>query len=177
MKNLVKILSTGLIATLLLPTLAFAHENKGTEVRFETSIEKRLQKIEKGENKGEHKEVRAKANATTTAAAITKKAVRIQTSADGMLSFNDRIGALIANSSAEGKAALEAKFAAFKIGAADAKVQATAAISGAAQVNASNSTTTNATLLAAAKVDVKEANGFLHDAKKALMQILRSLWN
>ena len=173
MKNLIKILSTGVIATLLLPTLALAHENKGSEVRFETSIEQRLQKIEKGE----HKEVRAKANATTTAAAVTKKAVRIQTAADGMLSFNDRIGALIANSSAEGKAALEAKFAEFKTDAADAKVQAAAAISGAAQVNASNSTDTNATLLAAAKVDLKEAKGFLHGAQKALMQILRSLWN
>jgi hypothetical protein len=174
MKNLVKVLSAGVIATLLVPTLALAHENKGKdEVRFSTSIEKRLQKIEDGE----HREVRIKANATTTAAAFTKKAVRIQTSADSMLSFNDRIGALIASSSAEGKAALEAKFAAFKTGAADAKVQAAAAISGAAQVNASNSTTTNAALLTAVKVDIKEANGFLHDAKKALMQILRLLWN
>jgi len=173
MKNLIKILSTGVIATLLLPTLALAHENKGSEVRFETSIEQRLQKIEKGE----HKEVRTKANATVTAEAVTKKATRIQTAADSMLSFNGRIGALIASSSAEGNAALEAKFAAFKTDAADAKVQAAAAISGAAQVNASNSTTTNATLIAAAKVDLKEANGFLHDAKKALMQILRSLWN
>lgn len=173
MKNLIKILSTGAIATLLLPTLALAHENKGPEVRFGASIEQRLQKIEKGE----HREVRAKANATTTAAAITKKAVRIQTAADSMLSFNDRIGALIASSSADGKAALEAKFATFKTGAADAKAQATAAVSGAAQVNTSNSTTTNAALLAAAKVDLKEANGFLHDAKKALMQVLRLLWN
>ena len=171
MKNLTKVLATGAIAVLLMPTLALAHD-KGTQVRLGASIEHRLEKLEKGEHKKFHKA----GHASTTAAVITKQAVRVQTAADTMLSFNDRIGALIASSSVEQKAALEAKFTVFTSGAASAKVEAGSAISGAAQVNANNSTTTNAALLAAAKVDLREARGFLHDAQKALMQILRTLW-
>ncbi len=181
MKNLTKIIATAAMAALILPTFALAHENegKGLEVRIGANIEHKIDRIEKGEHKdrNEHKGDRVAANATTSAAVIVKKATRIQVAADSMLSFNDRIAALIATSDATVKAALETKFAAFKTAGASAKVEAGNAAGGAAQVNASNSTTTNATLLAAAKVDLREAKGFLHDAQKGLMQILRSLWD
>ena len=173
MKNLTKIIATGVVAVLLAPSLVLADENRDSERRLETRIEHRLDKIEKGA-RGER---RAEVHASTTAASIIKKATRVQATADSMLSFNDRIGALIASSSAETKTKLETAFIAFKSDAVNAKVQAAAAISGAAQVNASNSTTTNTALLVAAKVDLREAKEFLHNAQKGLMQILRSLWN
>ena len=176
MKNITKILATGAIATLLLPTLALAHEGE-VKGNLEVRIENRLEKAEKKEvREVKHDERRVK-HASTTAAAITKAGVRIQTAADTMLSFNDRVGALIAGADAEIKAALEAKFAAFKTAGANAKVEAGNAISGAAQVNATNSTTTNASLIATAKVDLREAKGFLHEAQKTFFSILRMFWN
>ena len=179
MNILTKVIATSAVATLLLPTLALAH-GIGVGVKGDNSLQVRIEKgIVRAENKDsrdQNKEDRQVKHATTTAAAITKQAVRIQTAADTMASFNDRIGALIAGADATVKADLETKFAAVKTAEANAKVQAGNAITGAAQVNASNSTTTNATLLAAAKVDLREAKGFLHEAQKALFSILRIFW-
>jgi hypothetical protein len=184
MKNLTKILATGAMATLLLPTLAFANEG-GLKARgdgnLQLRIEHQLDKVEKKEVRNdkhdEKHDARRIKSATTTAAAITKQGVRIQAAADTMLSFNTRVEALIASSSTDGKAALEAQFAAFKTAGVSAKVEASNAITGVAAVNANNSTTTNASIIATAKVDLKQAKGFLHDAKEAFFYILRTLWN
>ncbi len=174
-KNFTKLVAGSAAAMLLLPTLALAHEgdNKGKNT-LQHRIEVRLDKAERHEKHDDDNKVK---NASTTAAKITKQAVRVQAAADTMLSFNARISALIASSSADSKAALQAKFAQFQTGATNARLEAGKAITGSAQVNASNSTTTNASLLAAAKVDLKEARGFLHDAKEAFFSVLRSLWN
>ena len=178
MNSIFKVVAGSTLGVLLLPTLAFAHEGvvKGDVGVLGVRIEKALDKIEK---KGEHmdrKEHRLMAHATTTAAAIGKQALRIQAAAESMLSFEGRVSALIASSSAEGKAALEAKFAAFKSAATSAKLEAGSAIVGSAAVSATNSTTTNASLLAQAKIDLREARNFLHEAKVALLSIFRSLW-
>ncbi len=174
-KNFTKVIAGSAAAMLLLPTIAFAHDdgdNKGKN-SLQVRIENRLEKAEHREDKHDD---RVTKNASTTAAAITKKGVRIQAAADTMLSFNTRVSALIASSSASSTAALQAKFAQFQTAATSAKVEAGKAITGSAQVNATNSTTTNATLLAAAKVDLREARSFLQDAKEAFFSILRSLW-
>ena len=167
----------------MIPTLALAHENEtklgvgaGLNVRIEKGIERAEKHDEKKDHRDEKHEDRKVKQATTTAAAITKQGVRIQAAADTVLSFNARMSALIASSSADTKAALEAKFATYTTAAANAKVEAGKAITAAAQINASNSTTTNATLITTAKVDLKEAKGFLHDAKEAFFSILRTLW-
>ena len=178
MNIVTKILATSAMATLLLPTLALAHE--GT-VKSDNSLQVRIEKgflrAENKDSRDEKKEDRQVKHASTTAAAITKQGVRIQTAAETMLSFNDRIGVLIAGADADVKAALEAKFTAFKTAGASAKVEAGNAITGAAQVGATNSTTTNASLIAAAKIDLREAKGFLHEAQKALFSILRIFWH
>ena len=174
-----KLIAGSAAAMLLVPTLAFAHEDSvkaHVGVSIGNRIEKALDRIEhKGKNevkKDEHKVMQA----TTTAAAITKKATAVQVAADTMLSFNSRVSALIASSSAETKAALQTQFNTFTTAATNAKVEAGKAISGSAQVNATNSTTTNATLLAAAKVDLKEAKSFLNEARKALFSIFQALF-
>lgn len=190
MKNLTKYIATGAIVALMAPTLALAHDNNdiksttGLQVRIEKGIDRAEhrdehrdeRKDERKEHRDEHKsEFKAK-HATSTASAITKGAVRIQAAADTMLSFNSRIAGLIASSSVETQAALQAKFAEFTLDVGSAKTEASAAAATAAQVNASNSTTTNASLIVSAKTDLKEARGFLHDAREAFFSILRSLW-
>lgn len=171
MKKLTQVLATGAIASLLLPTLAFAHEGK-TSVNFEQHLTAKIEK--KFDQAGKH-EARKDARATTAAAAITAKAVRVQKTVDVFASFDARLGAAVASSS--NAVALTAKFNDYKTNATSAKVEAGKAIAGAAQVSTANSTSTNAALLVQAKVDLKESKGFLQDAKKLFMQILRSLWN
>lgn len=181
--NLITKTAAGIaVATLLVPTIAFGHEGEdkkglGAEGALKMRIEHKLEKAENREHREEKREDRWTKNASTTAAAIIKKGQRIQLAADTMLSFDARIASLIASSSVEEKAGLEALFAKFKTSATSSKTEAQAAINTAAQINASNSTTTNANLFLSAKTDLKEAKGFLHDAKEALFSILRSLWN
>lgn len=175
-----KVAAGAAAAALLVPSLAFAHEGdvkvRG-QVSIGTRIEKTLDRIEhKGDKHADKLEHEGK-RATTTAAAITKKAVRIQGSVDAMAGFNTRIQGLIASSSASEQADLNAKFGTYTTAAANAKVEAGKAISGVAQVNASNSTSTNASLITQAKVDLREAHSFLKDAQKALFSLLRSLWD
>lgn len=174
MTHLNKIAAAGAVAMMLAPSLAFAHTEASVGVK--ARIEQNLIRIEhKGDveaRKGAHKtEV-----ATTTAARTSKEANKIKASADMMLSFNDRIQALIASSSADAKADLQNQFNTFKTAAVNAQTKAAAAISVAAQVNANNSTTTNASLNAEAKADVKAGKGFLHDAMKSLFGLLHDLW-
>ena len=174
-QTLTKVLAGSATAMLLLPTIAFAHDNGDN--RGKNSLQVRIEnRLEKAEGRNDRNDDRATKHATTTAASITKKALSIQAAADTMLSFNGRVSALIASSSVETKAALQAKFTQFQTAAANAKIEAGKAITGSAQVNATTSTSTNATLLAAAKVDLHEARNFLHDAKETLFSILRSLW-
>jgi len=181
--NLITKTAAGIaVATLLVPTIAFGHEGEakkglGFEGALKMRIEKKLDKAEKRDLKEQSRDERVLKLATTTAASIAKQGERIKLAADTMLSFDARIAALIASSSSEEKAALEAKFAEFKSDAASSKIEAQAAINAAAEVNASNSTTTNANLLISAKTDLREAKGFLHDAREALFSILRSFWN
>ncbi len=170
-------IATGAIASLLLPTLALANE-RGVRAdgALKLRIEHRLEKAEKRDMRGEKHEDHLGKRATTSAAAITKQGVRIQNASDNLLSFNVRMSALIAGAGVEEKAALEAKFAEYTTAATHAKLEAGKAIAGAAQVNANNSTTTNATLIAAAKTDIREAKAYLHTAKETFFSILRTLW-
>lgn len=180
MNLITKSIAGAAVATLLVPTIAFGHEGgKGLHAdgALKMRIEKKLEHAEKRDLKERKHEYRVLKHSTTTAAAITKQGERIKLAADTMLSFDARIAALIASSSAEAKAGLEAKFAEFKADAASSKTEAQAAINTAAQISASNSTTTNASLMLSAKTDLKEAKGFLHDAKEALFSIFRSLWD
>lgn len=178
MNLITKSIAGAALATLLVPGIAFGHEDAGLKAdgALKMRIEKKIEKAEKREHKEHDRDARVLKLATSTAASISKQAQRIQASADVLLSFDARIAALIASSSAEGKAALEAQFAEFKSDATSAKVEAGKAITAAAQVNGSASTTANAALLASAKTDLKESKGFLHDAREALFSILRSLW-
>lgn len=176
MKQFTKVVAAGAVATLLVPTLAFA-DNDRSKHSLEARIQKGIERIEKKDTHTKKHELKADARATSTAAAYSKQAARIQASADTMLSFDARMTALIANASGDEKAALQAKYAEFKADATNAKIEAGKVITTTAQVNANNSTTTNATLLAQAKVDLKESRGFLVEAKLALFSILRALWN
>lgn len=176
MKNFTKVAAAGAIATLLIPTLAFA-DNDRSKKSLEVRIEKGIERVEKKGDHDKRKEFRADARATSTAAAYSKQALRVQGAADTMLSFEARIAALIASSSLSEKASLEAKYAEFRQDALSAKTEAGKVVSAMAQVKAENSTTTNATLLAQAKVDLKESKSFLIEAKQALFSILRALWN
>lgn len=178
MKNLIKLITTGAIAALLLPTLALANEGGGVrgEGANKPRFEHRLEKAEKREARDAKYPDRLGKRATTTAAAITKQGVRVQQASENLLSFSTRASALIANADAEDKTALEAKFAAYATAANNAKVEALKAITTAGQIQATNSTSTNAALLISAKADLKEAKGLLHDAKQAFFSILRTLW-
>ncbi len=176
-KTFTKVLAGSAAAMLLLPTLALAHGGENWEKSKNWGKNSLQVRIENRLDKAEHRDDRPIKNATTTAASITKKGVRIQAAVDTMLSFNGRVSALIASSSAETMAALQAKFSQFQTAATNAKVEAGAAITGAAQVNATNSTTTNASLIATAKADLREARNFLQDAKEAFFSILRSFFN
>ncbi|MSR70489.1 hypothetical protein EXS62_00370 [Candidatus Kaiserbacteria bacterium] len=179
MKNLIKFITGGALVALMLPTLALANENGSNAVKvradLQTRIEKQFNRIEKGDKHDVKKDEKKFDRATTTAANITKQAVRIQGAVDVLASFDARLQTNIASSS--NAAALTLKYNDYKTAATGAKTKAGTAISGAAQVNATNSTTTNAALLATAKVDLKESKGFFHDAQKLFMQILHSLWN
>lgn len=167
----------GAAALLVVPSLAFAQDDVRAKGSIDVRINKAIERIEKKDTKQDHKDERWTKYATTTAAAITKQASRIQANVDSMLSFDARLTALIAGADATEKAAIEAKYAEYKADAANAKSEAGKAITTSAQVNASNSTTTNAALLASAKTDLKESRGFFVEAKIALFSILRSLWN
>lgn len=168
----------GAAALLVVPSLAFAHDGINAKGSLDVRLGKAIERIEKKDTKHDNnKDERRSKYATTTAAAITKQATRIQANVDSMLSFDARLTALIAGADATEKAALEAKYAEFKADASNAKIEAGKAITTSAQVNASNSTTTNATLLASAKTDLRESRGFFVEAKIALFSILRSLWN
>ena len=170
-------------AALLLPFAASAHSlglsvdgHAKVGVSIGDRIDKALDRIEHKGDTDTHKDERTFERATTTAAKITAKATRVQVAADSMLSFEARVAGLISSSTIEDKTAIQAKFDAFKSGAISAKTEAGNAISVAGQVNATNSTTTNASLLAQAKIDLREARNFLKDATQALFSVLRSLW-
>jgi hypothetical protein len=167
----------GAIATLLVPTFALAHQggDRG-EGNLTLRAEHRLAKMEKKEHHFEkHGESLGK-HATTTATTITKQGVRIQNASEDLLSFNARMNALIANADAADKVGLEAKFAAYTTAASNAKIEAGKAMATAGQINAANSTTTNAALITSARADLREAKGLLHDAKETFFSILRTLW-
>jgi hypothetical protein len=177
MNTITKGIATGVIAALLVPTLAFADNDNRGKASLELRIQKGIERIEKKGQHNDKREERLLKHASTTAAKITAKAQGIQAAANTMLSFETRIGGLIASSSVEGKAALETKFAQFKQSATSSVSKAQSAINLSAQANASTTaSSTNAALLAQAKVELKEAKGFLHEAKKVLFSILRSLW-
>lgn len=179
MKTITKSVTVGAITALLLPTLAFAHsegQQKSLEVRIQKGIERVERRNEHKDDRDDKREMRFQAYATTTAAKLSKQAARIELGATTMLSFNTRIQALIASSS-DNQAELQAKYAAYTASATNAKTEAGKVIAAAAQVTASSSTTTNATVLASMKTDLREAQNFLGEAKKALFSLLRSLWD
>ena len=167
---------------LLLPTLAFAHEDAkakvglGINLRVGDHIERTLDRIEKGEIRKDNENKNEGRAASTTAANITAKSNRITASANAMLSFVPRVSAAIASTSADTQAALNAKLASFTTEANNAKVQAQAAVTVATGINANNSTTTNASLAVQARTDLKAARDLLNSARKDLFSILRSLW-
>lgn len=178
--NIKTIGATAALTAFLLPSLAFAHGAEGkanVQANVSAKIEKALDRVERKDDHRKDKEERRLRQATATAAAITKAAVQVQSSADALLSFNTRVSALIASASAAERAALQTEFAAYTTAAANAKVEAGKAIAAVAGVTAQTGSTTNATLLAQAKTDLKEARGLLHDALQGFFSVIRSLWN
>ena len=116
------------------------------------------------DNDGDDGHVKAHAS-TTASGAITKKANRIELMADVLGS----IGATLEGKLASTTASSTADISALNSGIANSKVQAHAAI------NLVAGSSTDATVLAQAEVDVKAAQGFLNDARKALAGIWRTV--
>ena len=173
-----KVIAGSAIAMMLVPALAFANEGKGDAgARLHGRIEAQIFKIEHKDERWQKQEDRIRAHASSTSSSIIKKATRIQEAADTMLSFQGRVGALIASSSVVDKAALNAKLNIFASNATSAKAKAGEAITVANQVNASSSASSTLSLIAAARADLKQAKQFLHDAQKAFLSILRALWH
>lgn len=192
-KLLQKSLAALALAGLLLPVAASAHglglnlggglnlgsgEKDKTEVEGNGSVNVHANaKVEKHDNKGEHKDrVEGTKNASTTAAVIVKKANRISTVADLMASMSTTLGTKITNSTVADKTALNAKLADFNTVTAGAKTQAAAAVATAGQINANASSTVNASFITAAQANLKAARDFLHQARLDISAILRALW-
>lgn len=122
---------------------------------------------------------RAGAQASTTAARITKESVRLQGTADLMASMSSTLGAKISGAglSASSTADANAKLADYNVSISNAKAKAAAAAAAAAKINAASSTTANASLIAEARTNLYGASGFLATAKKDLMSIVWMLWS
>ena len=175
---------------MLLPMAASAHENKGlnlgafigqgilhanvnANVGNKDGDQNRKGGNEGKVNKGEkehatstkNKEV---AHASTTAAVIVKQATRLNNLADFMGSLSAVLSARIASSSlsASSTATANAQLAGYNTAIANAKVQATAAI-----------TAANAGALSTAKADVRAARTWLETARKDLRHILQIIFN
>src|SRR3989344_5236164 len=119
-----KVIAGSAIAMMLVPALAFANEGKGDAgVRLQGRIEAQIFKIEHKGERGQKQEDRIRAHASSTSSSIIKKATRIQEAADTMLSFQGRVGGLIASSSVADKAALEARLGVFGKKATSAQAQ------------------------------------------------------
>ena len=130
----------------------------------------------RGDDRDEHKkgEVKANASASTTAAAVTKKANRIQITADVLGSIG---AALESKLSALGttSAAVVAATADYKTQLTGAKPEAQAAITAAATLNASSSTSTIDAIRAQAKASFEAARDFLKAARADLMVMFQFL--
>lgn len=186
------------MAALLLPMAASAHGvglNLGGGLNFGAGGEKTKTQVEGNgdfnvnanakigdrhdgdrDDRDEHKkEVRAAANASTTAAVVIKKANRLQNIADFMGSIGTTIEAKLAALGTTSPAVTTATVD-YKTQLSSAKAQANAAIATAATVDAGNSTTTNASILAQAKASLQAAKDFLATAGADLRIMLRFLW-
>jgi hypothetical protein len=134
-----------------------------------------------GDNDGRHatSTTAVGVNASTTAAAIDKKATRISNVADFMGSLSTNLAARIASSSlsASSTATANAQLGDYNTNVANAKTQATAAMTAAGNLSDSNATSTNAGFIATAQADLQAARGFLQTAAKDLHLILQAIFN
>lgn len=126
--------------------------------------------------KDDHKETRATKTASTTAATLTKKAHRLNDVAD----FMSSIGAVIETKLAllgTTTPAVIAATANYKTQIAGAHIQTQSALNAAATINANNSTTTNAAIVAQTQANLKAAQDFLAAARADFKVMLHFLWH
>jgi len=195
--TLKKVLAGSVAAAMLLPMAASAHglgltfggdlgfglggdkekthiEGNGKfNVNANAKVGERGDRDGRDERKDEHKkEVKAAASASTTASVITKKANRINLTADVLgsigTSLETKLAALGTTSTAVAAATVD-----YKVQLTGAKTQAQTAIDAAATLNASSSTSTIDAIRAQAKDAFKAARDFLKAARADLMVMFR----
>ena len=194
-----KLLAGVAAAALLLPAAASAHDTNGLNLgqflgkavsheglklgigaNASTTLGHRDNDNDGDRHEGEHA-TSTKAfhgNASTTAARLTAKANRLSAVADFFASFSGKLSQKIASSSlsASSTAAANLKLADYNTNVAGAQLNASAAATTAAQINAGNATSTNAGFVATAKADLKAARDFLNAAKQDFRAILQLIF-
>ncbi len=127
---------------------------------------------EDSEHDGDEGKVKAAAT-TTTAASITKRANRLELTADLLGSMSGTLSTKIAGvASSSQKTVLQTTLGTFNTSVAGAKTNAQAALNVAGQIGSS---TASSTLVAQANADLSAARGFITDAMKALHSIFHAL--
>ena len=169
---------------LLLPFAASAHNDNGLRLgsligKGNLTAEVKADIKHNNDRKDRHDDDKKERKATTTAATITAKATRTVKAADFMASLSPVLATRIAGAglTASSTADANVKLAAYNTAVTGAKTQANAAITVAAQINTTNSTTTNATLLDTAKAKLKAAHECLLTAQKNFKLIVRLIIN
>lgn len=194
-----KLLAGSAVAVMLLPMAASAHTGLDVSAALGGKSDGHSQGLHLGsflgvragddnhatstrdnDNDGDHGKVMGTStvafhgNASTTAAHITTKANRITAIADLMASMSSTLASKIsaANLSASSTTLANTKLADYNTSLTGAKAQAAAAITAAGNLNANNSTTTNATFSAQAKTDLSAAQKLLRTAAQDIHFIL-----